>query len=605
MRVQKTLLLLAAMWIASRSGHAWSQQQAVSGTASTSPSQGADDYGDSQDVHLTTGYRSSSYVPLDSWIYPTLDHLEALGYLRSATESVRPLTRLECARLLSEAHIHLQDEDAEAEALIAALDEELAYETEVIRGGKNIGASTESAYARVTGITGTPLRDAFHFGQTIDDDNGRPYGKGANAIAGFSGRAQDGLFSIYMRGEYQYASAMPAYSASIQQAIVQSDENSEVFHLAPGASSPPVFNISLGTANRVRFVEAYVSLNLSNWQISFGQQNLWWGPDRSTSLIFSDNAAALPMFRIARVKPITPPHLLRWLGPVHFDSFFGREGGIHYVGLGTLINFDTSSYTLYGSPSRPLIPPPYMWGVTFSFKPTDNFEIGFSHTTIFAGYGRPLTFGTFLHTVSINGNGQALDPGKRATEFNLYYHLPGFRKSIIVYTEGLAWDDPVQGSFLARYAMDPGIYLPHFPRFSRLDLRMEGVYTDLPGLKETAYFYSNARYMQGYTNYGQIMGSWIGRSGRGGQATSTYWFSPRTKAAISYRKMTVDKSLLQGGNLDDVSGSFTYTIVTGVEISGTGQYEHWKFPLLSPGPQSNFTTMFQVKFFPAERVGRE
>lgn len=604
MRAQKTLVLLAAMLIASRSENVWSQQ-AASGAASVAHSQRADDYDDSQNVYLTTGYRASSYVPLDSWIYSALDRLEAFGYLRSATVSVRPLTRLECARLLAEAHIHLHDEDAEAEKLISALDRELDHETEVLHGGNNIGASTESAYARVTGITGTPLRDAFHFGQTIDDDNGRPYGKGANAIAGFSGGAQDGPLSIYMRGEYQYASAIPAYSASVQQTIVQFDETNEAFHLAPGASSPPVFNVSLGAANRVRFVEAYASLNLSNWQISFGQQNLWWGPDRSTSLIFSNNAAALPMLRLARVKPIEPPHFLRWLGPVHFDSFFGREGGIHYVGLGTLINFDTPSYTLYGSPSQPLIPPPYMWGVAFSFKPTDNFEIGFSHSTIFAGYGRPLTFGTFLHTFSINGNGQALDPGKRATEFNLYYHLPGFRKSIIVYTEGLAWDDPVQGSFLSRYAMDPGIYLPRFPRLNKLDLRMEGVYTDLPGLKETAYFYSNPRYMQGYTNYGQIMGSWIGRSGRGGQTSSTYWFSPRTKAAISYRKMTIDKSLLEGGNLDDVSGSFTYTIRTGVEFSGTGQYEHWKFPLLSPGPQSNFTTMFQVKFFPAARVGVE
>lgn len=596
MRAQDTLVLSAVLLIAAASGNAKAQQGTVP-ARTESPS--------AREDSSATRYKSSSYVPLDSWIYSAIDRLTAMGYMPTGTASVRPLTRLECARLLAEAHSILDDEDSTAETLIAALDEELAYETSVIDGRRNTQATTESAYTRFTGIAGTPLRDSFHFGQTLDDDNGRPYGQGGNVIAGFSGRAVAGLASLYMRGEYQYASAIPAYSPTVQQAIANFDQYSETWYLPNGTPLPPNFDMISGTANRVRFVEAYASINVANWQISFGQQNLWWGPDRTTSLIFSNNAQALPMLRFARVKPIRMPHFLDWVGPVHFDSFFAREGGIHYVGLGSPINFDTAIYALYGSPSQPLNPPPYMWGVTFSFEPTPNFEIGFSHTTIFAGYGRPLNLATFLHTFSINGNGQAVDPGKRATEFNLYYHLPGFRKSIIVYTEGLAWDDPVQGSFLERYAMDPGIYLPQLPHLKKVDLRMEGVYTDLPGLKESAYFYANARYVQGYTNYGQILGSWIGRQGRGGQASSTYWLSARTKASITYRKMTVDKAMLQGGNLDDISGSFIWTARPGIELSATGQYEHWKFPLLAPGVQSNFATTFQIKIFPKARAGSE
>ena len=45
----------------------------------------------------------SPYVPLDSWIYPILDRLIALGYIHSAFQDVRPLTRLECAILVQEA----------------------------------------------------------------------------------------------------------------------------------------------------------------------------------------------------------------------------------------------------------------------------------------------------------------------------------------------------------------------------------------------------------------------------------------------------------------------------------------------------------------------
>lgn len=124
------------------------------------------------------------------------------------------------------------------------------------------------------------------------------------------------------------------------------------------------------------------------------------------------------------------------------------------------------------------------------------------------------------------------------------------------------------------------------------------MYTNLPRLKDPAYFYSNAHFPQGYTNYGQIIGSWIGRQGEGGDASSTYWFSARTKATVNYRKMVSDKSLLEGGNLDDISGSFIWTARHGIELSATDQYEHWKFRLLASGPQSNFTTSFQIRIFP-------
>jgi len=49
------------------------------------------------------GYMGSTYVPLDSWIYPALDRLEALGYLPKYVQAIRPLARLECARLTLQA----------------------------------------------------------------------------------------------------------------------------------------------------------------------------------------------------------------------------------------------------------------------------------------------------------------------------------------------------------------------------------------------------------------------------------------------------------------------------------------------------------------------
>lgn len=534
----------------------------------------------SEEVRATSEM-GSDYVPLDSWVYDTFDRLAAMGYLPDSSATIRPWARLECARLLQEAHgANSEDDDREiAGPLLAALDEEFAHETNLMEGGRNAGAQVEELYARFTGISGTPLRDSYHFAQTLVDDYGRPYGQGANAIAGISERAEAGPLAFYMRGEYQYASANPAYNAAAQQTIAASDQ------------LPFGWNI-LGTTSRVRPVEAYASLNISDWQFSFGQQSLWWGPDRTTSMILSNNAQAMPMLRLARVRPLKLP----LLGPVHGDLFFARQGGVDYVGLGP-------TFIIHGEAGQPLNPPPYVWGISLSMKPTENLELGVGHTAIFAGYGRPLNLETFLHTFSGYGNNQAIDPGKRTAEFNFSYRIPGLRKWLVLYSEGFSYDDPLQGKFISRYGMDPGIYLPQIPGMRKLDLRVEGVNTNLPGLKDQAYFYSNAHYPQGYTNYGQIFGSWIGRQGSGGVARSTYWFTARNKATVSYRKTVTDKSYLEGGHLEDFSGSITWLVRPWIEVSATSQYETWNFPLLAVGTRSDVSTSFEVHLFPKARVG--
>jgi hypothetical protein len=537
-----------------------------------------------------TSQMGSTYVPLDSWMYSAFDRLAAMGYMPGSSAVVRPWTRLECSRMLQEAHDIAEasvDPDEVAAPLLDALDGELKYEAKLRDGGRNAGEELDNVYLRFTGISGTPLRDSFHFAQTLVDDGGRPYGQGANAIGGLSGRAEVGPFAFYAQGEYQYASAIPAYNLTAQQAIAASD------------GIPYGWANRIGTTSRMRPVEAYAAVNLSDWQLSFGQQSLWWGPDRSTSMILSNNAEALPMLRLARVRPAKLPGIFGALGPVRWDSFFAREGGVHYVR--TL----SPALVVHGDAAHALSPAPFIWGVTFSIKPTENFELGFGHTTIFAGYTRPLNLKTFLHSFSILGNDQAVDPGKRTTEFNFSYHVPGLRKWLVLYSEAFAYDNPVEGAFLQRFSMNPGIYLPQLPGLRKLDLRVEGANTNLPGLKDQAYFYTNAHYPQGYTNYGQIMGSWIGRQGSGGSASSTYWFSARNKATVSYRKMVADKSFLLGGHLEDIAGSVTWIVRPGIELSASSQYESWNFPLLAAGARSNVSTSFGVRVYPKSRNGSD
>ena len=128
----------------------------------------------------------SPYVPLDSWIYPAFDRLIALGYVRSAIVAQQPWTRLECLRLLNEANELVQaatpEEDGEASSIYDALSHEFSNERALLDGETNRNVQLESLYTRVTGISGQPLTDGYHFGQTILNDFGRPLSSAENSV---------------------------------------------------------------------------------------------------------------------------------------------------------------------------------------------------------------------------------------------------------------------------------------------------------------------------------------------------------------------------------------------------------------------------------------
>lgn len=157
----------------------------------------------------------SPYVPPDSWIYPAFDRLIALGYVRSAIVAQRPWTRLECFRLLNEAREMVesanQEDDGDAASIYDALSKEFSNERALVDGETNRNAQLESIYTRVTGISGQPLTDGYHFGQTILNDFGRPFGEGFNTVDGFSGFASEGPLTAYVRGEYQHAPSIPGF----------------------------------------------------------------------------------------------------------------------------------------------------------------------------------------------------------------------------------------------------------------------------------------------------------------------------------------------------------------------------------------------------------
>jgi membrane-associated phospholipid phosphatase len=540
------------------------------------------------DGNLSAANQGSPYVPLDSWIYPAFDRLAALGIIDSSFAGMRPWTRLECARLINEAADRIYDDPdqtSDTATLIQALQREFAYESESLGGGNNRRIRVESVYTRLTGISGPPLNDAYHFGETLINDYGRPYAEGFSNVTGFSASASSGRLSVYVRGEYQHAPFSPELPLTARQFILSVDN---IPSLPPARIVPVV--------NRVRLLDAYASMNIENWQLSFGKQSLWWGPTKGGPLMFSDNANPVNMFRVSRVSPFKLPSILGWLGPVRLELFLGQLEGHQFI-----FQVDTGIVGTFG---RSLSRQPFLQGEKLSFKPTPNFEFGLSLTAVFAGGPTPLTGYTLTKSYSIgNGNGQPgskSDPGDRRSGIDFTYRIPALRLSY--YAEAFVEDEFSPIAYWNKAAIYSGIYLPRVPGIPKLDLRIEGGYTDLPSdvyHPSNNVFYTNNRYPNGYTNQGNLLGSWMGRQSQSAQAWTKYSFTPRNSVEFGYRHQKVSQAFLPGGGtLTDGSVKFDYLVRPDMSIAGNMQYEKWNFPVLASGAKSNVVASVQFTFWP-------
>ncbi len=174
---------------------------------------------------IETSSEGSSYVPMDSWVYPALDRLHSLGYLDSAFLGLRPWTRLSIAHMLEQSadRIDTDSNDDEARSIYLAVLQEVQPDIDNATEVNHPHGMLESVYTDFRGISGTPLRDSFHLGQTIVNDYGRPYQGGFNDYSGFSARAMAGRFSLYFRGEYQHAPSAAGYSPALAAYLSRHD----------------------------------------------------------------------------------------------------------------------------------------------------------------------------------------------------------------------------------------------------------------------------------------------------------------------------------------------------------------------------------------------
>lgn len=519
------------------------------------------------------------YVALDSWIYPALKRLASLGYAPDEESLSAPWTRQQCLTLVEEAQDIAARRstkesagalNSEALQLIAALKVEFARDDDAAAS-----ASVESLYSRYTQIAGSPLRDSYHFGQTIVNDFGRPYSQGGSTVDGFSAYGTLGRFSGYFRGEYQYAGGRDAYSQNVSDAIAVAD------------GVPPQTAAAVKATNRFDPLEMYLGARFGDFNVTIGKQSLWWGPGSDSAFAFSNNAEPFYAIRVAQELPIVLPGPFRFLGRIRTEFVLGKLAGHQY-------------------PPRPLIN-----AQKITLQLTQDFEIGFSRSSIFGGVGHPLTTGSFFSSffsTSSTGStafGSANDPGDRRSGFDFRWRVPGLRRYLTIYSDSLADDEPNPLASPHRSAWGPGIYITQLPRLKHLDLRFETYSTWLyRGDAGGQFIYWNNQYRDAYTNDGNLLGSSVGRDARAYSVSSTYWWSAQNTLTASFRQTKTGSNFLPGGGTQtDVSLTLQRELRPNLLGKFFVQYERYYIPILST-PKQDVTASIEFTFSPKNLVIR-
>jgi len=527
----------------------------------------------------------STNVPMDSWIYPALERLGAMGFIQNQGSSIRPWTRQECLRQLREAENSASQKDRyspgllrEAGRLMVDLKAELESEPLYYES-----FSLESAYARYGTIAGPALQDSFHFGQTWWNDFGRPLGRGSSAIAGFSYRAHDGRFFFYDRQELQHSPGNPAESPAINELINQLDR------FPPEGDGDPVIQPIPARAAYTRqgAMELYAGVAFAGNALSIGKQELYWGPTTMGPLAFSSNAEPTYNLRFVSTRPHPLPFFPSF-GTYRFDIVLGKLSGHSY-------------------PARP-----WYNGQKAAFNFGDNLEISFTRWSIFWGVGHPITFHSFKANVfsfdstgDYMGIGSAMygdrtDPGDRKSNFDFTYRLPFLRKLVTLYADAYSDDDPSPIDAPRRAVWNPGIYFARLPFLPHMDLRVEAVssnslITDFGG----QHYFINNQYLDGNTNKGFLLGNAIGRDARAIEGRTGYWFSARSRVEAGYRQNKGGTLFLPGGaTVTDGFVNASYAINRHWQAQLFTQYERFLIPSYMPGSQHNTSGWLQLTWNP-------
>ena len=397
------------------------------------------------------------YIPLDSPIYDQLDALNSLGYLDDYLDEIKPISRVEAARLVIEGQANLTDAlhpDMIARELIRDLRDQLREEIGLIDSNQE----DNPPMVRLQPVERFEAQYIYSHGPI------RFWRFGSGNTSGNTLKADEGTPLLPNND------GIPTDPGSNEVLSLDSWAGLGGFFTAYGetAITGPIRRTPSNTA-RVRPLDAEAVLGLGDWAFSFGQEEMWWGPGHFEATSQSNNASPIPGFRLQNVHPTHLPGFLRYLGPFRLQVFFGR------------LDAGRTPSKLPGGTNLLTFARPWIDGQVLAFKPLPSFEWGITHAIMFGGAGNNnyTTLGFLGRATGLATGSIAQGNTNSRAGVYLKFIFPRLRNSVL-FVETLGEDNLTAeaapfGRLLPFLAVTyhGGYYLPRVTKDGRTDFRFE------------------------------------------------------------------------------------------------------------------------------------
>jgi hypothetical protein len=481
---------------------------------------------------------------MDSAIYVELDTLNSLGMLETYLEEVRPIARIEAARLTLEAERMISDSEHDngpspalplAKAMVADLRAELAEEIGWLEndaeddqpsmvkpiervevqyvyssGQRRTFGPIDNQFEQLYAVEGTPL---------LPNNDDLPTSAGSNEVARASGwLGVKGFFTLYGEG----AAAGP---------INQSPDGVD------------------GTSrSRLSLLRGEGVADFGNLAISFGKAEMYWGTGYYGSLSQSDNARPFAALRLASVHPSYLPGWFRYLGPFRHQVFFGQ-----------LDHYRPYDVPLIGAPTKSY-PYPWLSGQIIVFKPLPTFELGITHVIMFGGqHNNQYSLGGFFGRATglDTGNPSAGNTNSQAG-FTTKFYFPRLRNAYlyldVLGEDNLTYEVPKIGRALpfAAVSYQGGIFIPRITSDGLTTARLEFLDTS-----QRYGFHSDSLY---WAYKDRLMGNPVGPNAFQIHVGVGRWLYKSIKLDVDYFHTERDPEITNGGGDTEFSNGMSLNI---------------------------------------------
>lgn len=438
---------------------------------------------------------SSPNIPLGSPIYSCIDKLAALGMVSSDFAGIRPITRLEAARLLREA------ERSRGEAAASPLTTELFA---VLQFYLKRELSLYDNPAQAPGFDVVPLTD-LSARYVFLDGVPRSYERAVHDPGG------EGVFGI--GGGLRPVNPYPSPAQQRGSEGTPLLENNEGVRYADGSSLDlrfsseahlgqyaslvlePMFLSTPGNIN-ARLNKGYLKLGGGWIELEVGRDSNWLGFGERGALTLSNNASNFDLIKLSSPQPLDAGYLGKFKYAIIFSQF-----------------------------DRVMTPNgdrrPWFYAIKASLKPVPSVEIGLN---IGRQQGGPGVSNTLRDNLQGLVGGTNKDNSNSLGGLELRWRLPFLRNSeafVEFSGEDAAKFWPFVESYLA------GVHIPRLTDDGKNDFRFE-------------YFlgnnilYSHGQFSQGYLYRGMPIGHSQGGATQDIFAEYRHWFSVREAVGIDY-----------------------------------------------------------------------